>query len=105
LTLRALQWLSDSIRFDEFVSFPFLLRPSFSLLILTVFDEEAHIGNSQRIDDEEQIGTGDRINNEEEIGPVSEWMTGRGSGTSPNRCRTKSQKKPYKGRVNDMKGY
>jgi hypothetical protein len=25
LTCRALQWLLDSIRFDEFVSFPFLL--------------------------------------------------------------------------------
>jgi hypothetical protein len=50
---RDLQWLLDSIRFDEFVLFPFLLRPSFSLLILIVFDEEAHIGNSERIDDEE----------------------------------------------------
>jgi hypothetical protein len=27
-----------------------------SLLILTVFDEEAHIGNSGRIDDKKQIG-------------------------------------------------
>jgi hypothetical protein len=28
---------------------------------------------------------GHGIDNEDEIGPVSEWMTERGSGTSPNR--------------------
>jgi hypothetical protein len=49
---------------------------------LTVFDEEAHIGNSERIDDEEQIGTGDRIDTEDDSGPVSTWMTKRGSETS-----------------------
>jgi hypothetical protein len=43
-----------------------------SFLILTVFDEEAHIGNSKQIKDKEQIGTGDRIDNEDEIEPVNE---------------------------------
>jgi hypothetical protein len=66
-------------------SFLFLLRLSLSFLILTVFDEEAHIRSRERIDDNEQIGTGDRIDGEEKIGRVSEWMTERGSGTSPNR--------------------
>jgi hypothetical protein len=42
------------------------------LLILTVFDEEAHIGNSEQIDDKEQIRIGDRIDNEDKIGSVSE---------------------------------
>jgi hypothetical protein len=32
---------------------------------VTVFDEEAHIGNNERIDDEEEIES------------VSEWMTKR----------------------------
>jgi hypothetical protein len=52
---------------------------------LTVFDQEAYISNGERIAVEEQIRTGDRIDNEEEIGTVSEWMTERGSGASPNR--------------------
>jgi hypothetical protein len=74
------------IQFDSMNSLPF--RSFFHLLsfvILTVFDDEARIGNRERIDDKEQIGTGDRIDNEDEIGPVSERMTERGSGTSPNR--------------------
>jgi hypothetical protein len=50
---------------------------------LTVFDEEAQIGNGDRMDDEEQIAK-------------SEWMTERGSKTSPNRWQTKSRHKPYK---------
>jgi hypothetical protein len=39
------QWLLNSIRFDEFVPMPFLVRPSLFLLILTVFDEKVYIGN------------------------------------------------------------
>jgi hypothetical protein len=72
---------------------------------LTVFDEEAHIGNSERIDDEEQIGNSRQIDNEDEIGPVSEWVTERRSGTSPNRLRTKRQNKPYEIYVNSVKSY
>jgi hypothetical protein len=57
--------LMNSCRFRSFLDL-------LSFLILTVFDEEAHIGNCKRIKDKEQIGTGDRIDNEDEIEPVSE---------------------------------
>jgi hypothetical protein len=52
---------------------------------LTVFDEQAHIRNSERIGDKEQAGTGNRIDNEEEIGAMSEWMTENRSETPQNR--------------------
>jgi hypothetical protein len=82
------------MRFDQFVLFRSSSFIDFLSLFSTVFDGEQQIGHSEWIDDEEQIGTGDRIDNEEEIGPVSEWRTERGSGTSPNRWRTKSQDEP-----------
>jgi hypothetical protein len=71
--------------FAQFVSYCSSSFVELPFLFSTVFNEEAHIGKSKRIDVKEQIGAGDRMDNEEEVGPVSEWMTERGLGTSPNR--------------------